>query len=308
MKHFFIAIIAINFLAISGCSPASTQNNNQTNNGYQQLRKTLLDSLSEFKATVGISVLEIETGDTLSINGSGAFATQSVYKFPLAIVVLNKVEKGELSLKQNVSLNKSLLKQYAWSPLKKQNPKSEFQITIDSLVMYMIAYSDNISCDRLFELIGGTKVADNFVHQRGLNDMHITYTEAEMGREVNRMYKNSSTPTAMTALLRDFFQGKILNNNNTQYLLNYMINDSTSHKRLLGKLPAGIRVAHKTGTGPANDSLVSACNDIGIIYLPNGKHLAITFFVMNSKESYEATENLIATLTNEIYKEFRAKH
>ena len=46
---------------------------------------------------------------------------------------------------------------------------------------------------------------------------------------------------------------------------------------------------------------------MGIIYLSNGKHLAVSIFVMNAKEDYNTVEKLIATLTKEIYDEFDKK-
>ena len=79
-----------------------------------------------------------------------------------------------------------------------------------------------------------------------------------------------------------------------------MIHDSTTHKRLIGNLPPGTVVAHKTGTG-FNDTLIHACNDVGIIYLPNGKHLAVAIFVMNAKETIDDTEKLIAVLARQVY-------
>src|SRR4051812_32580400 len=60
----------------------------------RQLRKSLADSISKFPATVGVAVIHVETGDTLSINNNTHFAMQSVYKLPLALKVLSEVEKG----------------------------------------------------------------------------------------------------------------------------------------------------------------------------------------------------------------------
>jgi beta-lactamase class A len=215
------------------------------------------------------------------------------------------VEKGEIKLNQKVLLKKERLEHYSWSPLKRQNPGQNFYLSVDSLLMYMVAYSDNLACDVLFELVGGTQVADNFIHEKGFSDIHIKYTELEMHEAVNNMYQNSASPSGMTALLQAFYQKKIINKTNTNYLLNYMTNDSTTHKRLLGNLPKEIRVAHKTGTGASNDSLINACNDVGIIYLPNGNHLAIAVFVMDSKEGYDQTEKIIASITKEIFDRFK---
>jgi beta-lactamase class A len=268
---------------------------------FSELRKDLDSIISRYKATIGLSVIEIETGDTLTINNKTNFAMQSVYKFPLAIALLNKVEQGKISLQQRVSISNKILNRFSWSALKRQNPGSNLSMSIDSLLMYTIAYSDNISCDVLFESIGGTKVANEFIHQEGFPGIQIKYTEMEIGNNHELMYKNSSTPYEMSHLLKRFFEGKLLNDTNNKLLLNYMTNDSTSSKRLRGKLPSGTIVAHKTGTGYFSDTLVNACNDVGIIYLPNGKHLAVSVFVMNANETPDIAENIIAILTKRIF-------
>lgn len=305
MKYISFFLTTVTLFTFGGCSGTRQNNPDGAEQKHNQLRQTLLDTIAKYQAEVGLSVIELETGDTLSINGDKDFAMQSVYKFPLALALLNKVEKGEISFNQKLFLSKEVLDLYALTPLKRQNPYSNFYMSVDSALMYMIAYSDNLTCDMLFELIGGTKAADHFVHEKGYKNIHIKWTEIEVAENFKQMYDNSSTPVEMTGLLKAFYERKIVNEANTKYLLNYMINDSTTHKRLIGNLPAGTTVAHKTGTGSNTDTLINACNDVGIIYLPNGNHLAVSIFTMNSKESYEDTEKLIAVLAKQIYDYYR---
>ena len=59
----------------------------------------------------------------------------------------------------------------------------------------------------------------------------------------------------------------------------------TGKARLKGQLPKEVIVAHKTGSSGTNKAgITAAVNDIGIIFLPNGKHFFISVFVSNSKE------------------------
>lgn len=302
MKYFSIWASALFLLFSLGCNQSKVKNENHHESlNHNQLRERLTDSISKYKALVGLSVIDIETNDTFSINGTTGFAMQSVYKLPLALAVLNKVEKGQIERNIRVFFSNEMLDKYAWSPLKRQNPGNNFYMSLDSVLMYMMAYSDNLACDILFDLVGGTTEVEKFIGTLGFKNIHLKYTEKEMGEELNRMYVNSSHPNEMSALLKAFYERKIINKINTDYLLNLMINDSTSHKRIIGNLPIGTKVAHKTGTCQESDSLINACNDVGIMYLPNGKRIAIAIFVMNSKESYEETEKLIAILSKEVY-------
>lgn len=306
MKKIVLTITAIWFAAFNLNAQQTAYSDSQpVNTNKTQLVKSLEQTISRYKATVGLAVYEQETGDTFSINNHIAFATQSVYKFPLALAVLKQVESGKISLQHKVFLSQEMLDKFSWSPLKKQNRGNNFYMSVDSLLMYMMSYSDNLSCDLLFQLIGGPMVVDTFISNRGFNGMHIKFTEAEIGAQPQRMYENTSTPVAMTRLLEAFNERKILNEANTRYLLNFMINDSTSHLRLMGQLPESIKVAHKTGTGSWNDTLIGACNDVGIIYLPGAGHLTISVFIMNANENYENTEKLIAILARDIYDYYR---
>jgi len=101
----------------------------------------------------------------------------------------------------------------------------------------------------------------------------------------------------MTLLLDMIYHNKTLSKVNTDFLYKIMTETSTGPKRLKGLLPAGTVVAHKTGTSPTNaEGLSPSTNDVGIITLPNGKHLAIAVFVCNSTNDEATREGVIAKI------------
>jgi beta-lactamase class A len=59
-------------------------------------------------------------------------------------------------------------------------------------------------------------------------------------------------------------------------------------------LPAGTIVAHKTGTSGTVDGLSRATNDVGLITLPDGRHLALAVFVSDSTADEATREGVIA--------------
>jgi beta-lactamase class A len=230
---------------------------------------------------------------------------QSVFKFPLALTVMHLAEKGKLNLKEKVLIKPDMWKQFGWSPLKARYPGDSLFISVDSLIMYSISYSDNLSCDKLFEIIGGPKVADDFIHKIGCKRIQIKLPEVLMNVSREKMNENNSTPYEMSLLLKKFYEGKILKKKYQEKLMYYLVDNFTSNTRLKGALPKEIKVAHKTGTGIFDTTRIDACNDVGIIYLPNGRHLAVSVFIMNSFENYETTEKLIAILTKEIFEFYK---
>ncbi|MDB5014509.1 MAG: hypothetical protein JWQ25_2711 [Daejeonella sp.] len=245
---------------------------------------------------VGISALILETGESASYNAEKRFPMQSVYKFPIAMAVLAKVDRGELSLDGKVNVTKSdfiLLEGH--SPLRDKFPDGA-TISIQDLLRYNVGESDGTACDVLLRLTGGTKNADDYIHQTGIKDIAIKTTEKIQVANDTIQYQNWATPSAMTELLKTFYSGSVLSNNSTALLLKLMIESSPGAKRLKGLLPDGTIVAHKTGTARTFNGLTRATNDVGIIYLPNGKHLAIAVFISDSKASQDERELTIAKI------------
>ncbi len=71
-----------------------------------------------------------------------------------------------------------------------------------------------------------------------------------------------------------------------------------------GLLPAGTIVAHKTGTSGTQKGNTAATNDIGIITLPNGEHLAIVVFVSDSPANEATREGVIAKVAKALWDRF----
>jgi beta-lactamase class A len=72
-------------------------------------------------------------------------------------------------------------------------------------------------------------------------------------------------------------------------------------KRLKGLLPAGTVVGHKTGTSGIENGITAATNDIRIVTLPNGKHLAIAVFVADSPADEATREGVIAKVARAVW-------
>ena len=61
-----------------------------------------------------------------------------------------------------------------------------------------------------------------------------------------------------------------------------MIETPVGLKRTKGLLPHGTGVAHKTGTSSTVNGVTAATNDVGLVTLLNGQHIAIAVFVSDS--------------------------
>ena len=282
--------------------PAQHQQEDKTVQQAPTLHSTLEQLAAPYKANIGLALVHIEKGDTLSLNNARQYPMQSTYKFPLAVAVLQQVDKGILSLEQKVHLTQQDLRPGTWSPLREKHPKGNVDLSVQELLQYTVSQSDNNACDVLFRLVGSPAVVQQCIQQAGIADMKVVNTEAEMAKGWEVQYDNWAKPQAMANLLVLFYQGKLLSAKSTAVLNDMMTITSNSAKRMKGALPEGTVVAHKTGTSDTNIAgLTAATNDVGIITLPNGQHIALAVFVNDSKESGSTNENIIAILSKAVY-------
>lgn len=259
------------------------------------------------KGTVGVAVIGLEDNFSMTMNDHKRFTLHSVYKFPLALAVLDQVDKGQLSLDQKLHVTKKDLLPNTWSPLRDEHPNGG-DISLSELLGYTVSQSDNNGCDFLFRLLGGTKNVQTYIRNLGIKDISIAATEEEVAKAWPVQYTNWSRPSAMLRLMVNAYRGKYLSQSSTDFLWKLMRETSTGPNRMKGLLPPGTVVAHKTGTSGTNDKgLAPATNDVGIVTLPNGKHFAIVVFVADSTDDQKTREGVIARITKVVWDYYLAK-
>lgn len=271
----------------------------------KQLRTQIKQVIAHKKADVGVSVYGIESKDTITVNGNKHYPMQSVFKFHIAMAVLNQVDKGKLSLSQKIHIKKSELLPNTWSPIRDAHPNGNVDLPLSEIIKYTVAQSDNNGCDILMRLIGGPKPINDYIHSLGVKDVAIQANEEEMHKEWDVQFLNWSTPKAITELLTTFYTKKVLSKTSFNFLWKTMVETSTGTNRLKGQLPKGTIVGHKTGTSDTNkQGVTSAINDVGIVKLPNGKHYAIAVFVCNTQENEATNDKIISDISKLVWDYF----
>jgi beta-lactamase class A len=266
------------------------------------LRKQIEQIVKPTKAIVGVSVLGIEDRDTLTYNGYSRLVLHSVIKFPIALAIMHMVDSGKLTLDMMVHITKKDLPKNTYSPLRDKYPKGDVDLSIRELLGYMVSQSDNAACDILLSVLGGTQPVQTNIARVGVRGISIEASEADMASAWEVQYTNWAKPAAVTKLLDLFYQDKTLTKPSTDFLYQLLTETITGPKRIKALLPPGTVVAHKTGTSPTDeDGLSPATNDVGIITLPNGKHLAIAIMVCNSKDDEATREGTIAKIAKAVW-------
>jgi beta-lactamase class A len=283
-------------IIVLGCLLAGLLSAGPVRSQTEALKDSLVRISADARGTVGISLLPIESGKALSINGSLHLPMQSVFKFPLGICVLDQVDKGKLSLDRKIHVSAADWIKNMYSPMRDKYQAAEADITIREMLSFTVSNSDNNGCDLLFRLLGGPKKVNDYIHSLGIKDIAIVATESEMHAAWDVQYGNWCTADAMASLLRLVYFGKCLSPSGNTLLMELLTATDTGPRRIKGLLDPGTVVAHKTGSSDTNKGIASATNDAGIITLPNGQHLIVVVFVSDARADEATRESVIARI------------
>jgi beta-lactamase class A len=285
-------------------NPLSASNDSQSRTADQnnsELQVQLAQIASTARGKVGVEALVLETGETVSLNPHDHFPMQSVYKLPISMAVIKQVDAGKIKLEQKVSVASSdFVRQGQHSPVRDKYPNGT-EISVSELLRFAISESDGTASDVLMKLAGGPGAVQAYLNELKITDMIVLNSEKEIGQDWQTQYRNWASPEAAVALLRALHERQGFSESSQALLHKLMIESTPGQKRLKGQLPAGTIVAHKTGTSGTRNGVTAATNDIGIITLPNGKHLAIAVFVSDSPADEAIREGVIAKIAKAVW-------
>ncbi len=306
------AVFLIFSLSLACSSGATTQNSNpgpkasdsqaaKTDNHDAEFQTQLDQIAAAAKGHVGVAALVLETGETIYLNHLYHYPMQSVYKLPIGMAVMKQVDAGKIKLEQKVRVAKSdFIRAGQHSPIRDKNPNGA-ELTVDELLRFAISESDGTASDVLMKLVGGPQTIQAYLTELTITDMIVLNTEKEIGQDWQTQYRNWASPEASVALLRALHERRGLSESAQGLLLKFMTESTPGAKRLKGLLPAGTIVAHKTGSSGTQKGIAAATNDIGIITLPNKRHLAVAVFVADSAADETTREEVIAKIARALW-------
>lgn len=240
-----------------------------TSTTLQPLEQQLAFLLASKTGDYGVSALDLDTGEAISINGDRAFPMASTVKVAVAAAYLAQVDHGRRSLDDRIGGR-----------------------TARQLMEAMLIRSDNPATDLLIRDLGGPASVQTWLKFHGLGNMRIDRTIARLLADKRDLWdvRDSSTPNAMVAMLKQIERGKVLSLASRKYLLDTMARCQTGKNRIRGLLSPWTPVAHKTGT------LNGLTTDVGFITLPDGRRLAVAFFARGGSDRPRAIAEAARTI------------
>jgi len=215
---------------------------------FEERLATILND-SKTPDNYGIYLSSLSLDYSFGINQEKIFYPASISKLPIALLILQEVEKGKLKLTDQFEL-KETNKAYESDEMYSLDSGTFFPIS--TYLKKMVSQSDNTAMTTLEEILGG---ADK-INLRAKNELGI----ANLSR-----YPQVGTAKDIGKLLENLYNNVYLNSQNTEYLVEMMVDvASWLQDRIPAGLPSGIETAHKVGQIETDNGVTF--EDCGIIF------------------------------------------
>lgn len=282
-------------LGVMGCSQQSTP---EAGPGEQPARPSVrlpieaLD-LSALEARrggrIGFVAMDMADGRALSARADERFVYCSTFKMYLAAATLIRIQDGRETLDRQVPVTAADMINHA--PVTETAVGSS--LSVERLMQAIVEVSDNPGANLLLKAGGGLEAMQAFYRSLGDDSTRVDRFEPEMNRLDGD--KDTITPMASVRNLRRLFVAadSPLTAASQARLLGWMFASPTGADRLKAGVPAGWRVAHKTGTGGYGPT-----NDIGLLYPPTGAPVIVAAYYHATRGTTpEANDAVIAEAT-----------
>jgi beta-lactamase class A len=278
-------------LALAGCSEKVTQAL-----GFAQ---RMIEIQKRHGGRVGVSALtgtstaNAEANGSLSIQSTERFAMCSTFKWVLAAAILQQVDQGKRKVADLIRYSKKDLLEYA--PVTSMHV-AKGEMTIGDLCAAAVSLSDNTAANLLLPLIGGPAGLTAFTRSLGDTVTRFDRTEPSLNSNIDGDEQDTTTPEAMSALLRTVFTGTVLKPESLSLLKDWMVATTTGTARIRAGVPKGAVVADKTGSGEHN-----ATNDVGIVWLPNKPPVFLSVYTSGGTLDADGRNQVIADVARLVF-------
>lgn len=221
--------------------------------------------------------------------GDERFVYCSTFKMYLAAATLLRVQTGEEQLDRPIPITAADMINHA--PV--TGPAVGRALSVQTLMQAVVEVSDNPAANLLLKALGGLEPMQNFYRSLGDTSTRVDRFEPEMNRLDGD--KDTITPDRSRVNMYRLFLDPAtpLSPESKEMLLGWMFSSPTGMGRIKAGVPAGWRVAHKTGTGGYGPT-----NDIGLLYPPTGGPVTIAIYYHGVRASSDAqNEAVIADAT-----------
>lgn len=203
-----------------------------------------------FQGVVGVHILHLPSGKTVSVNADTVFPTASMVKIPILIGIMDKMRNGSLDYHMNLMYRDSLL--YPGEDILGAFRDSAV-VSLSKVIMLMLTTSDNTASLWLQSLAGSGTRINSILDSLGFKNTRVN--SRTPGREDNRKKYGwgQTTPREMVELMKMIYQRKMLDERSSNQMLR-LLGRNYWDEQAISEIPADIFVASKNGAVDASRS------------------------------------------------------
>lgn len=229
-------------------------------------------------ARLGVFMVNTGTGRTVEYRAGERFAHCSTVKALAAGVVLKRSSDGDLD--RVVRYRSSDLQEY--SPVTSRHVRGG--MTLRQLIDAALRYSDNTAGNLLIEHSGGPRGLQSALRGLGDSTIRVDRGEPHLNDAEPGDVRDTSTPRSIGTDLRRFALGNALQHKRREVLGDVMARNTTGGPYIRAGVPAGWKVADKTGNGGHGTR-----NDIAVVRPRNGAPIVVA--VLSDRRSADASSD-----------------
>lgn len=173
----------------------------------KKLQQVIEQMAVGFGGQVGIYVKDLHSGKVAAYNADTIFPTASIVKIPIAVGIMQKLERGELTYHQPLVYKDSLL--YPGVDILGSLKNGE-QIDLSKVLMLMLTTSDNTASLWLQSLAGGGTTINALMDTLGFPQLRVNSRTG--GREADREVYGwgQMTPRAIAGLMEEIYRRRVI--------------------------------------------------------------------------------------------------
>ena len=275
----------------------------QSRRGAEELESKIRALVNASGAeTVAVAFRDLQTGRELLINPGESFHAASTMKVPVMLEVYRQAREGKLSLEERLPV-KNEFKSIADGSTFSVSPDDDSEQTlykkvggtetVRALVRLMIKESSNLATDIIIERVSPARVMD-LMRRMGARDIKVL-RGVEDGKAFERGLNNTTTARDLLVLLRAIAEGRAVSRAASREMTDILL-EQKFNEGIPAGLPAGVRVAHKTG------SITKIEHDAGVVFLPGRKPYVLVVLVRGIADEKRA-HRLIADISRAVYED-----
>lgn len=245
------------------------------------LTATLEKLIQDHEGVYSIGIQNLTTGEYVDINPQKLRAASVIKVFVMG-AVFDQVNKGKIKLSDKIQLQDREIERVFGTGVLQAKPEG-YEISIKTLVSYMIKYSDNRAANILVDMVGRKNI-NKFIKGLGMKDTNLGYY---FFVTPPKGVTNTTSTNDLNAFFKMLYNGTCVSPKHDKQMIEIM-KTTENRTKLCANLPEDVVVAHKTG------AVTNVEHDAGIIFTDKGDFAisVLTKDVPNSTGTYVNIANI----------------